>query len=57
VDVENVILKFDGKEICCDVDWDVIVKGLKAAREADRSARASIRVFPVEVEKRQQGNA
>ena len=57
VDVEDIILIFNGKEICCDGDWDVIVKGLKAEREADRNARAAIRVFPVDVGKRQQGNA
>jgi hypothetical protein len=50
--VENIILKFNGIEICSDEDWDVIVKGFKAAREADRSARASIRVFPVDVGRR-----
>ena len=53
VDVENIILKFNGKEICCDEDWDVVVKRLKAEREVDKNARAAIRVFPVEVEKRQ----
>ena len=53
VDVENIILRFKGKEICCDEDWDVIVKAFKAAREADRRARAAIRVFPVDVGKRQ----
>ena len=51
--MENIILRFKGKEICCDEDWDVIVKAFKAAREADRRARAAIRVFPVDVGKRQ----
>ena len=52
VDVEDIILKFKGKEICCDEDWDATVKGLKAEREADRIATTRIRVFPVDVEKR-----
>ena len=38
--------------ICSDEDWDDIVKGFKAAREADKSAQAAIRVFPVDVGKR-----
>jgi hypothetical protein len=57
VDVEDIILEFMGKGIYSDEDWDGIVKGLKAAREADMSARASIRVYPVDVGKRQKGNA
>jgi len=52
VDVEDIILKFRGKEICCDEDWDVIVNGLKAEREVDKNARAAIRVFPVDVGRR-----
>ena len=38
--------------ICCDCDWDVIVKGLRP-NVADKNAATRIRVFPVEVEKRQ----
>lgn len=57
VDVEDIILEFNGKGICSDEDWDRIVKGFKAAREADMNARAAIRVFPVDVGKRQKGNA
>ena len=56
VDVENIILKFNGKVICCDGDWDVIVKGLKAEREADMNAVTRIRVFPVEVAKKAVGS-
>ena len=53
VDVQDIIFKFKGKEICCDEDWDVIVKAFKVAREADRRVRAAIRVFLVDVGKRQ----
>ena len=42
------ILKFNGKEICCDADWDVIIKG-SAERKVDKNAATRIRVFPVEV--------
>ena len=53
VDAENIItLKFNGKVICCDGDWDVIVKGLRP-NVADKNAATRIRVFPVEVGKRQ----
>ena len=51
--MENIILKFNGKVICCDGDWDLIVKGLKAESEAVKNAATRIRVFPVEVRKRQ----
>ena len=48
-DVEKkFILKFNGKEICCDADWDVIIKG-SAERKVDKNAATRIRVFPVEV--------
>ena len=53
MDVENIILKFSEKEICCDEDWDIIVNGLKAEREADRKAATRIRIFSVEVEKKE----
>ena len=53
VDVENIILKFNGKEICCDADWDIMGKGLKAEREVDKNAATRIRIFPVDVEKGQ----
>ena len=53
VDVDDIILKFNGKEISCDVDWDVIVKDLKAEREADKNAASRIRVFGVEAQKMQ----
>ena len=56
MDVENIILKFNGKVICCDGDWDVIVKGLKAEREADMNAVTRIRLFPVEVAKKAVGS-
>lgn len=57
MEVEDIILEFNGKEICNDEDWDGIVKGFKADREADMNARSAIRVYPVDVGKRQQGNA
>ena len=53
MDVDDIILKFNGKEICCDVDWDVIVKDLKAELEADKNAASRIRVFGVEAQKMQ----
>ena len=51
VDVEDINLVYNGREICCDEDWDGILKSLKAGREADKNARAAIRVFQVDVEK------
>lgn len=45
---KKIILKFNGKEICCDADWDVIIKG-SAERKVDKNAATRIRVFPVEV--------
>ena len=55
MDVENIILKFNKKEIRSDGNWDELVEFLKAQRQSDLNAQASIRVFPVDVtvEKRQ----
>lgn len=50
VEVENIILKLNKKEIYSDEDWDALVKLLKARREADKN---TVRVFTVDVEKRQ----
>lgn len=50
MEVENIILKLNKKEIYSDEDWDALVKLLKARREADKN---TVRVFTVDVEKRQ----
>ena len=53
VNVEDIIIKFNGKVICCDYDWKKFVKCLKTEREADENLNAAIRVFPLAVEQRQ----
>ena len=50
VDVENIILKFNKKEVRNDGNWDALVKFLKSEREADKN---TVRVFTVDVEKRE----
>ena len=53
VDVDSFFFfKINRKKICCDEAWDIIVKCLKAEREADKNTRGTIRVFQVEVERR-----
>ena len=53
VDVEDIIIKFNGKVICSDYDWEGLVKCFKAEREVDEKLNAAIRVFSLEVEQRE----
>ena len=52
-DVEDIILKFDGKVIRCDRCWDDLLKCLKAEQEADKNLNDAVRIFTLKVEKRQ----
>ena len=53
VDVEDIIIKFNGKVICSDYDWEGLVRCFKAEREVDEKLNAAIRVFSLEVEQRE----
>lgn len=52
VDVEDITLKFNKKDVRSDEDWYELVQCLKAGHEED-SLKNTIRIFTVDVLKRQ----